>query len=112
MHAGPTLEPDDPAGAASMLADAAAQGQSLVPRGSGTKLRGDAALVSYISTRRLTAGLAHYAGDLVATAPAGCALRQVNNALGQERQWIPLDPPFGDRATIGGIVAANDSGPR
>jgi glycolate oxidase FAD binding subunit len=32
--------------------------------------------------------------------------------LGRERQWIPLDPPFGEGATIGGIVAANDSGPR
>src|SRR5262249_6156309 len=33
-------------------------------------------------------------------------------ALGQHRQWIPLDPPWPDRATIGGIVATNDSGPR
>src|SRR5207342_3086849 len=28
------------------------------------------------------------------------------------RQWIPLDPPSADRATIGGVVATNDSGPR
>src|SRR5581483_12113061 len=27
-------------------------------------------------------------------------------------QWIALDPPFADRATIGGIVATNDAGPR
>src|SRR5262249_22048291 len=33
-------------------------------------------------------------------------------ALGQHRQWIPLDPPWPERATIGGIVATNDSGPR
>src|SRR5918911_1195460 len=33
-------------------------------------------------------------------------------ALGPGRQWLPLDPPHADRATIGGIVAANDSGPR
>ena len=112
MHAGPSLEPDNPASAAAMLAEAAALGKSLVPRGSGTKLRGDAGSLSYISTRRLTAGLEHYAGDLVATAPAGCTLRDVNDVLARQRQWIPLDPPFGDRATIGGIVAANDSGPR
>ena len=30
----------------------------------------------------------------------------------QHRQWIPLDPPSADRATIGGLVATNDSGPR
>ena len=112
MHAGSSLEPDGPGAAAAMLADAAAQGTQLVPRGGGTKLRGVAGSVSYISTRRLTTGLAHYAGDLVATAPAGCTLREVNEALGRERQWIPLDPPYRDRATIGGIVASNDSGPR
>ena len=26
-------------------------------------------------------------------------------------QWLPLDPPFADAATIGGILATNDSGP-
>ena len=31
---------------------------------------------------------------------------------GPAGQWLPLDPPAADRATIGGIVAANDSGPR
>ena len=36
----------------------------------------------------------------------------VNRLLGQHRQWIPLDPPSADRATIGGLVATNDSGPR
>jgi len=112
MPADSSFEPDGPAAAAAMLAHAAAERIALVPRGSGTKLRGDSASASYISTKHLTSGLAHYAGDLVATAPAGCTLRQVNEALGGERQWIPLDPPFGDRATIGGIVAANDSGPR
>jgi glycolate dehydrogenase FAD-binding subunit len=112
MPADPSFEPDGPAAAAAMLAHAAAERISLVPRGSGTKLRGDSAAASFISTKRLTGGLAHYAGDLVATAPSGCTLREVNETLGRERQWIPLDPPFGDRATIGGIVAANDSGPR
>jgi len=112
MPADSSFEPDGPAAAAAMLAHAAAEHMALVPRGSGTKLRGDSAPASYISTRHLTSGLAHYAGDLVATAPAGCTLREVNEALGRERQWIPLDPPFGDRATIGGIVASNDSGPR
>ncbi len=112
MPAVPSFEPDGPAAAAAMLAQAAAAHIALVPRGGGTKLRDTSTPASYISTRRLTSGLAHYAGDLVATAPAGCTLGEVNEALGHERQWIPLDPPFGDRATIGGIVAANDSGPR
>jgi glycolate oxidase FAD binding subunit len=44
--------------------------------------------------------------------PAGATLESVNSALGRERQWLPLDPPRAGRATIGGIIATNDSGPR
>ena len=65
-----------------------------------------------LSTRRLNAVLAHRHGDLTATVQAGAALADVNRELARHRQWIPLDPPFSDRATIGGIVATNDSGPR
>jgi glycolate oxidase FAD binding subunit len=32
--------------------------------------------------------------------------------LAENRQMIPLDPPFADSATMGGILAANSSGPR
>jgi glycolate oxidase FAD binding subunit len=108
------LEPADAEAAAAMLAQAAADKVSLVLHGNRTKM-GTAAGTEQraaISTTGLKAGLAHYAGDLVATAPAGCTLRDVNAALARERQWIPLDPPFDERATIGGVVAANDSGPR
>lgn len=109
-----TLEPVDASSAAAMLAEARARGQSMVIHGHCTKLRGlpDAAVTRPLSTAGLTAGFAHYAGDLVATVPAGWTLRQANEALMTERQWIPLDPPFADTATIGGIVATNDSGPR
>src|SRR5204863_193326 len=41
----------------------------------------------------------------------GAALADVNRALAPHRQWLPLDPPFAERATIGGILATNDSGP-
>jgi glycolate oxidase FAD binding subunit len=35
----------------------------------------------------------------------------VNAALAVHGQTLPLDPPFADRATIGGLLATNDSGP-
>jgi glycolate oxidase FAD binding subunit len=109
----PCFKPHDAATAAAMLAEAAAEGMAIVPHGNRTKLRAQVAHegAGTMSTARLTSGLAHYAGDLVVTAPAGATLRDVNAALALERQWIPLDPPYGD-ATIGGIVATNDSGPR
>lgn len=107
-------QPGDAQTAASMLAIAAADGVALVPEGHRTKLAADPgdSGAALMATTQLTTGFAHYAGDLVATAPAGMTLREVNDQLALERQCIPLDPPFSDRATIGGIVATNDSGPR
>ena len=52
-------------------------------------------------------------GDLTATLPAGATLARGQRACWRASgQWLPLDPPLADRATIGGIVATNDSGPR
>ena len=56
--------------------------------------------------------LQHYAGDLVATIPAGMTLAETNLELARGGQWLPLDPPYPDRATIGAIVGTNASGPR
>ena len=105
------LEPEDAATAATLLADASTRGTRLVMRGANTTaLKADANVVS-LSTRKLTNGLTHFAGDLVATVPAGLTLRELNAALAAERQWLPLDPPHAGDATIGGIVATNASGP-
>lgn len=109
------LEPHDAATTAAMLAEAAASGVTIVPRGSGTKLarRGlPSSTEIVLSTRRLSSPVEHFAGDLVATIPAGASLAEVNQVLTTNGQWLPLDPPHADRATIGGIVATNDSGPR
>ena len=64
-----------------------------------------------LDMRRLNRVLAHAHGDLTATVEAGATLRDVNDALSRLGQWLPLDPPFADEATIGGILATNDSGP-
>jgi glycolate dehydrogenase FAD-binding subunit len=64
-----------------------------------------------IDMRGLNRVVAHEHGDMTATIEAGATLRDVNRALGQHGQWLPLDPSFADEATIGGILATNDSGP-
>ena len=48
---------------------------------------------------------------MTATVEAGASLRDVNEALALHGQTLPLDPPFADHATIGGLLATNDSGP-
>jgi glycolate oxidase FAD binding subunit len=104
------LEPRDAAGVAAALQSAAAQNLAVTICGGGTKSLASGEIV--LSTTRLTAPVDHVAGDLVATAPAGVTLEAMNDVLRREGQWLPLDPPRASRATIGGIVATNDSGPR
>jgi glycolate oxidase FAD binding subunit len=88
---------------------------SVLVRGGGTKLGWGPAprqIDLLLSTSRLNAVVAHRHGDLTATVQAGAPLAAVNRQLAQHHQWIPIDAPWPDRATIGGIVASNDSGPR
>ena len=106
-------EPDTPQGFADTLKQASAERLPTVIRGGGTKLawgRPPAAVDLVVSTSRLNRLIAHRHGDLTATVQAGMRLRELNAALGAERQWLPIDTAF-DEATVGGIVATNDSGP-
>jgi glycolate oxidase FAD binding subunit len=65
-----------------------------------------------ISTSRIDRILQYEPKDLTISAGAGLAWCELSNALARERQMIPLDPPFSDTATVGGVIAANCSGPR
>ena len=61
---------------------------------------------------RLRAIVEHEPGDLTVTAQAGVVMRELQAALGARGQWLSLDPPDAERATLGGVLAANASGPR
>jgi len=111
----PLVEPADAAGVAAELKRATGERLAVTIRGAGTKQSWGAPASPtgiVLSTLGLNGPVDHVAGDLVATAPAGASLDAVNEVLRRERQWLPLDPPASRLATIGGIVAANDSGPR
>jgi glycolate oxidase FAD binding subunit len=111
----PLVEPADTAGVAAELKRADGERLAVTIRGAGTKQSWGAPASHtdiVLSTLGLKAPVEHVAGDLVATAPAGASLDAVNDVLRREQQWLPLDPPGSDLATIGGIVATNDSGPR
>jgi glycolate oxidase FAD binding subunit len=64
-----------------------------------------------VSTERMDQVLEHAAGDLVVRAQAGVRLADLQQRLAPAGQWLALDPPE-PRATLGGVVAANASGPR
>jgi glycolate oxidase FAD binding subunit len=96
---------------------AAAAGIPMVAWGGGTA----AAVGTPIAPERpgIVLGLArlnriteHEPGDLTATAEAGIPLAALQTALRSRGQWLSLDPPGPERATLGGVLAANAAGPR
>ena len=94
---------------------AAESGTVVIPWGGGTAATSgtppaEAGVV--LGLRRLDRVLEHEPGDLTATAQAGTTLARLQSALRDRGQWVSLDPPDADRATIGGVIAANASGPR
>jgi glycolate oxidase FAD binding subunit len=99
---------------AAALKRAADHRHSIVIRGAGTKSdwgRPAGRVDGVLDMRGLNRVLEHQHGDMTATIEAGASLGDVNRVLARHGQWLPLDPPHADEATIGGILATNDSGP-
>ena len=86
---------------------------SVLPSGSGTKLGiGNLAEKTdlVLSTNRFTKVLEYEPADLTVTVEAGIRLTELQIVLAEHRQFLPIDPPYGDRCTIGGIISSNSSG--
>lgn len=87
---------------------------ALVPLGNGTKRhiglppsRYDVAL-----WLRPMNGIVEYSpDDLVVIVRTGTTLTELQQVLAERGQFLPIDPPFPEMATIGGIVATAFSGP-
>jgi glycolate oxidase FAD binding subunit len=100
---------------AALLALAGEEGIPVMPVGGGTKLgigASPARVGLVLGLKRLARLLEHEPGDLTATAEAGLTLGALQAELGKRGQWLSLDPPGAERATLGGVLASNASGPR
>ena len=53
----------------------------------------------------------HQAADMTVNVATGCTLGEIDRVLARAGQWLPLDPPAPDETTVGGLIAANLSGP-
>jgi glycolate oxidase FAD binding subunit len=107
--------PGSAAEIAAVVRVAAEAGVPIMPWGGGTAVDlgpppPRAGIV--LSLRRLGHLLEHEPGDLTVTAEAGMTIADLQTALRARGQWLSLDPPDAERATLGGVVAANASGPR
>ena len=67
------------------------------------------ATVSTAALRRL---LQYEPADLTVSVQAGMPFADLERTLAEHRQMIPLDPPWRAESTVGGVIAANLSGPR
>jgi glycolate oxidase FAD binding subunit len=106
--------PATPEEAAATLARAAEAGQAVAPWGAGTKQRLGNAPRAYdvaLDLSALDRVLEYEPADLVVSVQAGVTLGALQARLAQSGQFLPLDPPFAGRTTIGGILATNASGP-
>jgi glycolate oxidase FAD binding subunit len=104
--------PADVRQVAEVLRFANANGLTVMPSGSGTKLGWGNPVAPDIelSMKRICQLREHAWQDMTCTVEAGCSWAAMQAQLKEHGQMVALDPLWPDRATIGGIVASNDSG--
>ena len=108
------VEPANGQEIARVLKAAASAGLHVVPRGGGTKMHwGNRARSCglIISMCRMNRVVEHAFADMTATVEAGCNFQQFQDTLSAHGQRVALEPLWPDKATVGGILAVNDSGP-
>jgi glycolate dehydrogenase FAD-binding subunit len=108
------IEPGTSIELGKVLKVATEAGLQVVPRGGATKIdwgNPPRAADFILSTRRLNRVTEHAWADMTATVEAGCTMGQFQQTLAEHGQRLALDPLWPEGATIGGILATNDSGP-
>ena len=119
---GTTFRPADEKELAGLVAWAASDGVPLEIMGSGSKRGlGHAIAADHVVDMSERAGIVDYEpAELVLTVEAGTTLSTIETHLGEANQQMAFDPPdYGSllghpaaKATIGGTMAGNLSGPR
>ncbi len=90
------------------------EGLAVIPWGGGTLMHIGNVPSRYeiaLSLSRLNRVVEHEPADLTASCQAGITLDRLRGHLGKHAQLVPLDPPWGEKATVGGVLAANAFGP-
>src|SRR5262249_16572783 len=106
-------EPANAEEVAAILSRCSQTGIAVIPRGGATKLGwGNAPRAAnlILSLKRLSRVVEHAHSDLTATVEAGGTIQDFQQALAAHGQRLALDAIWPERATIGGMLATNDSG--
>jgi len=87
---------------------------AVAPRGGGTQLELGGIperLDVLVDVTPLARIVQYEPADLTVTVQAGMRLGELQAELGRRGQFLPVDPPTGGEATIGGLLATAASGP-
>ncbi len=109
------VTPTDKEQVAQVVSLASQYSLKVLARGGGTRMNLGGIpehLDLVVETRKLTRLLEYEAADLTCHVEAGMTLAVLQEQLATKGQWLALDPPDAEEATLGGILASNASGPR
>jgi glycolate oxidase FAD binding subunit len=111
----PVRRPATVADVCGIVKEARAAKQGVYPAGGRTTL--DVGLPPLkpgvvLDTTRMSRVIDYPARDMTITAQAGITLAALQAELAKEGQWLPVDVPSPEKATLGGAIALNKSGPR
>lgn len=99
----------------SLLKYANSNGKKISIISGGTK-RGFGGLVEYfdilLSLKNYKGVVEHTVGDMTLTVRPGTTIKELQDYLAKTNQKISLDPAWPEYATIGGVIASNESGPK
>ncbi len=108
------VQPAEVAQVAEIIRFAAAEKLAVIPCGGCTKIGIGSPPARYdiaLDLSRMSRVLAYDPRDLTLGVEPGVRIEELLRTLEEQKQFLPLAVPFADRATVGGIVAANSSSP-
>jgi glycolate oxidase FAD binding subunit len=111
----PVVRPGSVAELGDLVRGAAAEDQGLYPLGGGTMLGlglPPARAGRAVDLRGLSQLIDYPARDMTVTVQAGMTIAELQRLLHGENQRLLIDVPQAERATVGGTLAVNSSGPR
>ena len=100
---------------AAVIQAALVAGTAIYPQGGRTSLNYGGLPTrpgQILDTTGLAQVIDYPAADMTITVEAGMTLAQLQAILARENQFLPIDPPQGEQATLGGIIATGWTGPR
>ncbi|MCM3766907.1 FAD-binding oxidoreductase [Neobacillus niacini] len=110
-----TVYPNSEEEIANILRYANDNGKKISVVGGGTK-RGFGGIIEYadigLSLANYKGFVEHVVGDMTLTVKAGTPVKELQEYLAPFNQKIAMDVNWPEYATIGGVIAANDSGPK